>query len=371
MTVNFHSLANQHIQQLVPYQPGKPIKELERELGIYSSIKLASNENPLGASELALAAARTALLDSHIYPDGAYYELKTALSAFLNISSDCITVGNGSDNLLEFIVKSYLAPHDNAVLSEYAFLTIPILISSYGATLKVAASMNYGHDVNAMLSLIDDKTRILFLVNPNNPTGTYVNDEQFRFLMEHVPSHVLVVVDEAYHEYIDKVDYPAVQTYLARYPNLIITRTFSKVYGLAGLRLGYALSSPEIADILNRARLPFNVNSVAASAGIVALQDQAHVQKTVVLNQQGLNFLSNEVTKMGLSYIPSVANFLTIDVHDGLAVYKKLLHEGVIVRPLQAYNMSRHIRVSTGTEEQNHRFIQALSRVGVAHAATT
>jgi histidinol-phosphate aminotransferase len=362
MTVSFYTLANQYVRELVPYQPGKPIKELERELGISAAIKLASNENPLGISQHALNAIQLALTDSHIYPDGAYYELKNALSHFLNIAPNCITVGNGSENILELIVKAYLARGDCAVISEYAFLTIPILISSYGATMRVAKAEHYGHDVNAMVDLIDDNTRVLFLVNPNNPTGTYVNEAQFAWLMQHVPSRVLVVVDEAYLEYIDEPDYPNAAAYLSQYPNLIISRTFSKVYGMAALRLGYAISSPEVTDILNRARLPFNVNSSAAVAGIAALEDQTHVEKTVALNKQGLHMLSEGVKALGVNYIPSVANFLTIEVNDAMNVYKQLLQEGVIVRPLGAYNLPHHLRVSTGTIAQNERFLIALSR---------
>lgn len=359
-TIDFRALANRHVEHLVPYQPGKPLEELGRELGIYSAVKLASNENPLGVSEKAITAAKEAIFRTDLYPDGGYYELKKTLSAFLNIPATCITVGNGSENILELIAKSYLAPGDAAVVSEYVFLTIPILISSYGATLRVAKALSFGSNVEAMVDAIDDKTRVLFLVNPNNPTGTYTSDAEFQYLMDRVPAHVLVVVDEAYIEYIEKDDYPNAIKYLARYPNLIISRTFSKAYGMAGMRLGYAVSSLEIADILNRARLPFNVNSVAASAGIAALSDHEHLQKTIALNKRVLAKLLEGIRKLGLPYIPSVANFLTIDVGDGVSVYEKLLRQGVIVRPLKAYNLPCHIRVSTGTEEQNHRFLEAL-----------
>jgi histidinol-phosphate aminotransferase len=211
-----------------------------------------------------------------------------------------------------------------------------------------------------MVDLIDDKTRVLFLVNPNNPTGTYVSDEHFRFLMAQVPSHVVVVVDEAYLEYIDKTDYPQIMQYLPHYPNLVVTRTFSKAYGLAGLRLGYAISSSDIADILNRARLPFNVNSVVASAGIAALKDSEHLQRTITLNKNVLAQLVNGIQLLGLSYIPSVGNFLCINVYDAVSTYEKLLRQGVIVRPLKSYNMPQYIRVSTGTEEQNRRFLEVL-----------
>lgn len=360
---DFRSLANSGIRTLTPYQPGKPIEELERELGITSSIKLASNENPLGPSPKILAAAQHALANAHIYPDGGCFELKQAIANFLKIDTNQITVGNGSENILEIITKAYLHKDDRAVISEYAFLTIPILIQSFGAQANVAPARNWGHDVDAMINAIDTKTRILFLVNPNNPTGTYTNDSDFRKLMKAVPPHIIVVVDEAYSEYIEADDYPNTQKYLSEYPNLIISRTFSKVYGLAALRLGYALSSPEIADILNRARLPFNVNTIAAKAACIALADQDHVKRSVDLNNKGRIQLEKELRQLGLTFIPSITNFVTIEVNDANAIYHKLLHEGVIVRPLGAYKMPNHIRVTIGTEEQNLRFINALKKI--------
>lgn len=363
MKHDFRELANHHIRHLTPYQPGKPIEEVERELGITSSIKLASNENPLGTSKRVLQAAQEALQNAHIYPDGGQYELKSAISKHLSLSPEQITVGNGSENILELIVKTYLHQGDSAVISEFAFLTIELLIRAAGATLKIAPANQWGHDVDNMINAVDNKTRLVFLVNPNNPTGTYTNKADFEKLLQSIPSHIIIVIDEAYCEYIDKPDYPQALSYLADYPNLIITRTFSKVYGLAALRLGYAVSSPEIADMLNRARLPFNVNSVVAKAGCAALEDQDHVNKSVALNRDGMQQLENGLRKQGRSFIPSIGNFITIDVGHGKDVYQKLLLEGVIVRPLHAYNMPRHIRVTVGTPEQNERFLNALERV--------
>jgi len=362
MKMDFRSLANTKISSLTPYQPGKPVEELERELGITSSIKLASNENPLGPSPQALLAAQQALPHMHIYPDGACFELKQALSHFLSVKPEQLTIGNGSENVLELIVKAYLDPASNAVLSQYAFLTIQILVQSYG-NIKMVPAREWGHDIDKMIAAIDDQTRLLFLVNPNNPTGTYTNENDFKRLMQSVPSHVLVIVDEAYSEYIAKTDYPDALKYLSEYPNLVITRTFSKIYGLAALRLGYAVSSPDIADILNRARLPFNVNTLASRAACAALMDHAHVKKSVQLNHQGMRQLEEGLQKMQLNYIPSIGNFITIDVENGAAVYQKLLHEGVIVRPLTAYSMPKHIRVTIGTAEQNERFLAALQKV--------
>lgn len=361
--VNFKSLANLSVRELTPYQPGKPIEELERELGITSSIKLASNENPLGPSSKAMQAVQSLLPQTHIYPDGGCYEIKHKLANFLSVDVSQLTIGNGSENILELLVKAYLHRGDNAVISQYAFLTIPILIASYGATIKAAPEKNYRHDIARMIELIDEKTRVLFLVNPNNPTGTYTTEHEFKQLLQTVPPHVLIVVDEAYSEYINKPDYPDTLSYLAQYPNLVITRTFSKIYGLAALRLGYAVSSPDIADILNRARLPFNVNALAAKAGAAALDDQAHVTASVELNNAGMRQMTDGLHQLNLPFIPSIANFVTVDVGDGSAVYQKLLHHGVIVRPLKAYDMPRHIRVTIGTAQQNERFLHALQQV--------
>jgi histidinol-phosphate aminotransferase len=361
--IDFRSLANNSVRELTPYQPGKPVEELERELGITSSIKLASNENPLGPSPQVFLAAQQALQNAHIYPDGGCYELKQTLSAFLSVKPEQITVGNGSENILELIVKAYLHKGDTAVISQYAFLTIPILIQSYGAHAIVVPAKDWGHDIDGMINAVDEKTRVLFLVNPNNPTGTYTNDKDFLRLMESLPPHVLVVIDEAYSEYINNADYPDALKYLARFPNMVITRTFSKVYGLAALRLGYSISSPEIADILNRSRLPFNVNSIAAKAACAALNDQLHVTKSVALNQEGMLQLQEGFEKLQLDYIPSICNFITADVGDAASIYQKLLLEGVIVRPLKAYSMPKHIRVTIGTHEQNERFIKAMHKI--------
>ncbi len=361
--IDFRLLANQSVRNLTPYQPGKPIEELERELGITSSIKLASNENPLGPSHKVILAAQQALQKAHVYPDGGCFELKQKLSTFLSVHPEQITVGNGSENILELIIKAYLHQADTAVISQYAFLTIPILLQSYGTQAKVVPANEWGHDIAEMIKAVDEKTRVLFLVNPNNPTGTYTNENDFLHLMESVPPHVIVVVDEAYSEYISSLDYPDALKYLSRYPNLIITRTFSKVYGLAALRLGYSVSSPDIADILNRARLPFNVNSIAAAAACVALDDQHHIKNSVAINQQGMQQLEEGIQKLTLNYIPSIANFITMDVSDAGAIYQKLLYEGVIVRPLKAYDMPRHIRVTIGTPEQNERFLAAMKKV--------
>ncbi|MDX1901767.1 MAG: histidinol-phosphate transaminase [Gammaproteobacteria bacterium] len=364
MKADFCALANPYIRSLTPYQPGKPIEEVERELGLSSIIKLASNENPLGASPIALSAAQKALAKAHIYPDGGCYELKHALGSLLKVQPVQITMGNGSENVLEIIMKAYLTQGHSAVVSQYAFLTIPLLIKSYGATMITVPAKNYSHDIDKMIAAVTDTTRMLFIVNPNNPTGTYTTDSDLRHLLESIPEHVLVVVDEAYREYINRVDYPDTLQLLNHYPNLIITRTFSKAYGLAALRLGYAISSEQIADILNRARLPFNVNSVAAAAGVAALSDKMHILKSIELNDQGMQQLLEGLKNLNVDMIPSLGNFITIDTKQNASdVYQKLLKQGVIVRPLGAYEMPRHIRVTIGTFEENDRFLQAFKEV--------
>ncbi len=363
MKPDFRALANLAISSLIPYQPGKTVEELERELGITSSIKLASNENPLGPSPKAMLAVSDALQQTHVYPDGSCYELKNTLAHFIGVDAQQITIGNGSENILELIAKAYFQPGDNAVISEYAFLTIPLIIQSFGAKVIAAKANQWGHDIDAMLNAIDEKTRMVFVVNPNNPTGTYINKQSFAKLMQTVPPHVVVILDEAYAEFITAEDYPDALAFLREYPNLIISRTFSKAYGLAGMRIGYAISSPDIADILNRARLPFNVNSLAAKAASAAILDQEHVRKTVELTERGRVQLEHGLQRLQLSYIPSLANFIAIDVADGPAVYQHLLREGVIVRPLKAYHMPRHIRVTISTEAHNQRFLIAIEKV--------
>lgn len=363
MKTDFRLLANQPIRETTPYQPGKPIEELERELGIQSSIKLASNENPLGPSHMAVQAAQRAALNAHIYPDGSCYELKEILCKQLQVSADQLTIGNGSENILELICKAYLNTTSNAVVSEYAFITIPLLVKGYGANVNLAKATNWGHDIDNMLSAVDDNTKIVFLVNPNNPTGTYTNDSDIKKLLDNLPSNIIVVIDEAYSEYITQQDYPDSLELLKNYPNIIISRTFSKAYGLAALRLGYALASPDISDMLNRARLPFNVNSIAIKAGCAALLDQEHILKSVAVNNAGMQQVTQGLQDMNLDYIPSLGNFVTVNVSDGAKVYDALLHEGVIVRPLAGYNMPQHIRVTIGTKEENERFLTSLKTV--------
>lgn len=360
-TLNFKDLANPGIRNLIPYQPGKPIEEVERELGLTNVIKLASNENPLGPSPKALQAAQQVLLKVHLYPDGSGYELKNALARFLNVDTQQLTIGNGSENILEIIVKAYLTSKDSAVASQYAFATIPLLINASGAKLISVPAVQWGHDIPAMIAACQEDTRIIFIVNPNNPTGTYTTTDEFWHLLNSIPPHVIVVADEAYVEYKQGEDFPNSLKLLNQYPNLIISRTFSKIFGLAGLRIGYSISSSDIADILNRARLPFNVNLVAQAAGVAALDDQEHIQRSIALNREGMQQLEQGLQRLKISYIPSLGNFLCIDVKkDSAEVYQALLQQGIIVRPLKAYGMPTHLRITIGTLEQNGRLLQAL-----------
>ncbi len=361
METDYRLLANAHISNLTPYQPGKPIEEVERELGITSAIKLASNENPLGASVFALAAAQKALGKAHIYPDGGCFTLKNSLAKFLHVNTDQLTMGNGSENVLELIIKAYLTHTSSAVISQYAFLTIPLLIKSYGAELIVTPAKEFRHDTAGMLQSIKSTTKIIFVVNPNNPTGTYTTSAELLHLLDNVPRNILVVLDEAYNEYISRDDYPDSLALLKKYPNLIITRTFSKAYGLAALRLGFAISSPEIADILNRARLPFNVNSIVAAAAQAALEDQDHITNSILLNNVGMEQVELGLKSLHIDYIPSLGNFIALNTKQNASdVYQRLLLKGVIVRPLGAYDMPFYIRVTIGTTEQNERFLAAL-----------
>jgi len=364
MTKNFIELANASIRNLTPYQPGKPIEELQRELGITDVLKLASNENPLGPSPKGMAAAQEALRKTHLYPDGSCYDLKQALATYLSVNTNQLTIGNGSENILEIIVKAYLTAQDEAIITQYAFATIPLLIKACGAKLTTIPAHEWRHDIDATIQACNAQTRIIFVVNPNNPTGTYTNKTEFKKLLNAIPPHVLIIADEAYQEYIDVLDYPDTLQLLTEHPNLIISRTFSKIFGLAGLRIGYAISSPEIADILNRARLPFNVNLVGAAAACAALQDQNYIAQSILVNREGKQQLEEAFKKAGISYIPSIGNFITIDVKkDANSVYQALLQQGVIVRPLTAYGLTTHLRVTIGLPEQNERFLRALTTV--------
>ncbi len=370
MTCDFISLAVDGVQRLKPYEPGKPIEELERELGIRNSLKLASNENPLGPSPRAVEAMRSALDKISVYPDGNGFALKRALAAHHGVPSACVTLGNGSNDILEFVARAFLGPGLEAVFSRHAFAVYPIVVQAVGATARIAPAnsadhlMPYGHDLAALRAQVNDNTRVVFVANPNNPTGTWLDGASLRNFIDQLPRTVLVVIDEAYFEYVEAAEYPDATRWLSAFPNLIITRTFSKIYGLAGARIGYGLSHPEIADVLNRVRQPFNTNSLAQVAALSALEDVDHVARSRETNTRGLAQLVQACEAQGLCYIPSVANFICVNVgRDAVPIYQALLREAIIVRPIASYELPEFLRITVGREDQNRRVIASLNKV--------
>jgi histidinol-phosphate aminotransferase len=364
MACDYIELANKGVQGLQPYQPGKPVEELKRELGISDIVKLASNENPLGPSPKALDAIRSILPELTRYPDGNAFRLKQALGKKLGINSEQITLGNGSNDVLELIGRAYLTGHSAALYSQHAFAVYPIVTQAIGAQHIAVPAKNWGHDLEAMAAAITDKTRVIFIANPNNPTGTWLSEQEVRAFLDKVPARIIVVLDEAYTEYVDQPDFPNGIALLSEYPNLVVTRTFSKAYGLAGLRIGYSVSHLQVADILNRIRQPFNANMAAQEAAIAALDDEDYLAKSVQVNAEGMAYLESEFKRLGLDFIPSVGNFICVDVAQPAGpVDQALLQEGVIVRSVAPYQMPNHLRVSIGTAEENGRFINALEKV--------
>ena len=367
----FHDLAAPGVQELQPYLPGKPVEELERELGISGSIKLASNENPLGPSVKALQAIEHCYKSVNYYPDGSAFQLSNRLAQKFDVDPACLTLGNGSNDVLELIARAFLTPQHSAVYSQYAFAVYPIVVQAIGAIANVApafdemhATMPLGHDPDALVDSIDEATRVIFIANPNNPTGTWMDSSTVKAMLERIPSNIIVVLDLAYLEYMDDDLKPDIKVLLETYENLIITCTFSKVYALAGLRIGFGLSHPDIADLLNRVRQPFNTNLVAQAAALAALDDEKHIEESIKLNNEGKVFLQHEIDKLGLAYLPSMGNFLTVNMNQpAMPVYDALLKQGVIVRPVANYKMPNYLRVTVGTTQQNTRFIDALSGV--------
>jgi histidinol-phosphate aminotransferase len=358
------------IRQLHPYSPGKPVEELERELGIGHAIKLASNENPLGFSPLVGEALRRAGEHIELYPDANAYYLKQRLAQKLGVGENQITVGNGSNDVLDLVARSFLDGGTEAVYSQYAFMVYAMVTQACGAEARVAealgedSSQPWGHDLQAILALINDNTRVVFIANPNNPTGNWLLRDELESFLQAVPERVAVVVDEAYFEYVDIDGYPNALQWLDAYPNLIVTRTFSKIYGLAGLRLGYAVSSAEICELLNRVRQPFNGNAMALAAGLAALDDDDFVEHSRQVNQQGLERMRQGFDQRGLYYIPSAGNFLTVRFGERSgAVYQGLLERGVITRPVANYGMPEFLRISVGTGEQIDRLFRALDEL--------
>jgi histidinol-phosphate aminotransferase len=363
MKVDFSKYAVSGIQKLSPYQPGKPIDELAREFDLNPEdiVKLASNENPLGPSAKALVAIEKELKGLTRYPDGNGFELKKALSEKLNVSIKQLTLGNGSSDILEFIVKTFVNPGDEVIVSQHAFAIYSLVTQMQnGKTVQVPAK-NWGHDLQAMAEAVTDKTKIIFVTNPNNPTGTYSSKAQLDAFLSKVPSHVIVLLDEAYFEYVDKSDYPNGIDYLSAHPNLVVTRTFSKAYGLAALRVGFGVSSEELADLMNRVRPPFNVDSLALAAAVACIKDESYVRQSKELNDQGMSQLEAGFDQLNVNWIPSVGNFICFEIPGrAMSIFQGLLEKGVIIRPVANYEMPDYLRVSIGTQQENQRFLLEL-----------
>jgi histidinol-phosphate aminotransferase len=371
MATDFLSLATPGVRALMPYIPGKPIEELERELGISNTIKLASNENPLGISPRALEAVSKALAELNLYPDDTGFRLRQRLAALHGLRQEAIILGAGSSDVLDMVTRAFLGPGRSAVFAQYAFAMYPIFVQAIGAEGRVAQAlpashpkMPLGHDLNSLADAVDDQTRVVFIANPNNPTGTWLGKAELHAFIKALPEQIIVVVDEAYTEFVEAADFPDASLWVCEFPNLVVTRTFSKIYGLAGLRIGYGLASPELAAVIGRVRHPFNVNSLALTAALAALDDQAFVAQSRSLNSQGLGQLAEGLARLGLRAIPSVGNFICVDMgRPGAELYQALLREGVILRPLANYGLPNHLRISVGTEAQNARCLDALGKI--------
>lgn len=360
----FLQLATAGVQQLMPYVPGKPAEELQRELGLSEVIKLASNENPSGTGRKVAEAIQKTLSELTRYPDGSGFALKTALSAKLNVAAEQITLGNGSSEILELVMRTFVTPEHEIVFSQHAFALYPILTQAVGAKAKVVPAKDFGHDLQAMLAAINDKTRVVFIANPNNPTGTLLPQDEVEAFIAALPANVFCVLDEAYYEFVDPACRTESLAWPQKYPNLVITRTFSKAYGLAGLRIGYGISGSEVAELLNRVRQPFNSNMLALAAAEASLNDEDYLAQTIALNNAGMAQLTAAFQDLGLEWIPSSGNFVSVDVQqDAMPIYDALLKKGVIVRPVANYEMPRHLRISIGTERENQIFIAALGEV--------
>jgi len=365
----FLQLAAPGVKGLTPYLPGKPIDELEREYGVSNIIKLASNENPLGPSPKAVAVVQKQMAELARYPDGNGYQLKKALADKLKVSLLQITLGNGSNDVLELLARAFVTPENEVIFSQHAFAVYPIATQAVNARAVITPAKDWGHDLDAMAKAVTSRTRLVFIANPNNPTGTWLDADALKTFIAQLPDHVIVVIDEAYFEYasdprMQAPGYPNAMQWLTEFPNLVVTRTFSKAYGLAALRVGYSVSHPDVADLLNRVRQPFNVNQLALVAACAALNDSAYLESGVQLNADGMQQLIQGFADLGLPFIPSVGNFVCVEVGKQAAnVYDALLYEGVIVRPVANYQMPDHLRVTVGTAKENERFLQALSKV--------
>ncbi len=357
-------LVRKNILNMEPYLPGKPIKEVQRELGIKNIIKLASNENPLGPSKRVVAAIQRNLFEINRYPEGSGFCLRQALSKKLKINSQNLILGNGTDELIELIGKTFINCSDEIIVSEGAFIRYKMAGDLMDCKVMSVPMKDFTHDLAGIKKAITSRTKVIFIANPNNPTGTYVNKKDLANFMDGIPSNLLVVFDEAYYEYVQEKDYPQTILYVKQGRNVIVLRTFSKIYSLAGLRIGYGISTSEIIDYLNRIRPPFNTNSLAQVSAEAALDDSNHLKRSIEMVIKGKKLLCKNFDQMGLSYIPSAVNFILVNVREnGKNIFNKLLHEGVIVRSMEEYGFNSYIRVTVGLEKENRKFLKAFKKV--------
>jgi histidinol-phosphate aminotransferase len=358
----------EYIRSLIPYEPGKPIEEVEREYGIEDSIKLASNENPLGPSPKALKALSERIGQLHLYPDGDCFYLKRALAAKLGVADEWLVFGNGSNEIIELAVRTFMRPGDEAVMAHRAFVVYRLIVQASGGTCKIVPLKDFTHDLEAMAGAVTARTRIIFLANPNNPTGTIYGKREWEKFLSRIGPDVLVIADEAYFEYVADPDYPNSLAYQENGKMILTLRTFSKLYGLAGLRIGYGVGPKDLVGLMHRVRQPFNVNAAAQWAARAALEDGDHVRRSLDVNREGMDYLKREIDKLGLKQVPSHANFILLRVGDGAAIFKRLLERGVIVRPMGAYDLAEYIRVTVGTMKENARFINELQAIIASRA---
>lgn len=357
------NLAHPWLRDLVAYEPGKPIEDVARELGLEPSsiIKLASNENPLGPSPKALEAMRATLERSHFYPDGGGYYLREAIGERCGLKRENVILGCGSNEVIEFIGHAFLKPGDEIITASHAFVVYKLMATLFGASTVEVADPGFKHDLDAMAAAITPATREVFVANPNNPTGTLVSQEEIDRFMDKVPNHVVVVFDEAYYEFLHNP--PDTLKYVRQGRNVVVLRTFSKIQGLANLRIGYGLANPELISVLQKTRQPFNANGIAQAGALAGLLDDEHQLKTRQITDQGRDYLQDSFGKLGLEYVPSHANFVLVKVGDGKALFSTLMKQGIIVRDMTSYKLPEWIRVSVGTMEQNQRFIEALTAI--------
>ena len=353
-----------YLEKIKPYEPGKPIEELQRELGLKEVVKLASNESPLGPPKESIEATRAAINELNRYPDDSCFHLKAKISERFDVPVRNITIGAGSAELIVNAARSLLGPDDYAVISDQTFVMYWLAVQSVNGNLIRVPLQNYTYDLEAMAAAVDDRVQLLYIANPNNPTGTMVTAEQFDRFMGSLPDDVVVVYDEAYREYVGREDYPDPLKYYNEGRNIIILNTFSKIYGLAGLRVGFSIANNDLSDALKRVRAPFNVNSIASAAASAALDATGHVEEALKINNDGMELLTTELSGMGLNVVPSVTNFVLVDFgHDVTELNNKLLHKGIIVRPMASFGMPTALRISIGLPDENRRCIEAMREI--------